>query len=365
MKTNLTWAKDKKIYNPNKYSVLDAGICCILVTLIFFGVGQFVGWILPKTGKFYDYIKSDYGFNVLISIIIAQAVVFAVTFTYSRIRKVSYLSGGGYCFKFDAVNTSFACLMVLGIYLVFENLHMDIANNFGVLFPEPDIDTDGNTAWVVIVNLVLSPLLPAIIEEGFLRGIIYRSLESYGRWFAIITSALIFALFHGNPQQLFLQFLGGVAFAFVLSLTKNFFIPCFMHFFYNLFIIFVESTKLMAEEHSAKFLATIEIFLPFLGIVCLIIGVAYFANLAVKQKQVKIKIKNRSVFLFDKENNILIEKDATDTIGVEQELANGKYFLHGNEFILPNKQKNKLAGIVLTILAISLCVIDVCLSVIL
>ncbi len=361
----LEQAKGKKIYNPNKYNVLDAGICCILVTVIFFSVSQLIGWLLPKTGRFYDYLKSDYGFNVFISILIAQAIVFAVSFSYSRIRRVGYLSGGGYCFKLDVVNTSFACIMVLGIYLLFEKLHMDIASNFNVLFPEPEIDTDGNAVWALLVNFVLSPLLPAIIEEGFVRGIIYRSLEGYGKWFAIICSALIFALFHGNPQQLFLQFLGGVAFAFVLSLTKNFFIPCFMHFFYNLFILLVESTRLMAEEHSAKFLSAVEVFFPFLGLVCLIIGVAYFVNLAVKQKAVKLKIKNRSVFLYDKENNLIIEKNASSYEEIEKELASGKYFLKGKAFFAPNKQKSKNKGLILLVIAIIVCLADVALSVIL
>ncbi len=365
MKISLEQAKNKKIYNPNKYSVLDAGICCLLVTLIFFGVSQLVGWVIPKTGKFYEYIKSDYGFNVLISIIIAQAVVFAVSFTYTRVRKVGYLSGGGYCFKFDALNTSFACILVLGIYLLFEKLHMNIANNFEVLFPQPEIDTDGNAVWAIMVNLIFAPLLPAIIEEGFVRGVVFRSLESYGRWFAIIASALVFALFHGNPQQLFLQFLGGVAFAFVLSLTKNFFIPCFMHFFYNFFIIFVEATRLTAEEHSPQFLAVIEIFLPFLGLICLIIGVAYFANLALKQKSVKLKMKNRSVFLYDKENNLIIEKNANDTVDIEQELDSGKYFLKGNAFIAPNKKRTKKKGLILLVIALVVCIADVALSVIL
>lgn len=354
----------KRIYNPNKYGFLDAGISFIIFTVIMFSVSLLIRYILPKTGAFYEYMKSDYGFNVTISILIAQALVFLVSFIYSRIRKVSYLSGGGYTFKFDAINTSMGCLLVLGVYLLFATQHMQISDNFKILFPYKEPNTDGHAFWAILVNLVLSPLLPAIVEEGFMRGIVYRSLEGYGKWFAIITSALIFAIFHGNPEQLFLQFLGGVCLAFALSLTKNFFVPCFMHFFYNLSIIFVEATKLIAEERGAYALAIVEIALPFLGLVFVTIAISFFVNKALKQKNSYKHLDNRSVVLFDKEQNLITELNASCYEQIEQELTSGKYFLCGKSFIKA-KKSNKKAGIILLILAVVVGVIDVSLSVIL
>ncbi len=355
----------KRIYNPNKYGFLDASISFIIFTVIMFSVSLLIGVILPKTGAFYRYIKSDYGFNVTVSILIAQAVVFLVSFIYSKIRRVSYLSGGGYTFKFDAINTSMGCLLVLGVYLLFSTQHMEISDNFKILFPYTEPNTDGNAFWIILVNLVLSPLLPAIVEEGFIRGIVYRSLEGYGRWFAIITSALIFALFHGNPEQLFLQFLGGVCLAFALSLTKNFFVPCFMHFFYNLSIVFVESAKILAEEKGAYALAIIEIALPFLGIVFLIVAISYFVNKAIKQKKSYNHLNGRSVILYDKEQNLITAHNANCYEEIREQLNEGKYFLYGKSFVTANKKSNKKAGIILLILAIVVGVIDVALSVIL
>ena len=354
----------KRVYNPNKYNSLDAGISFILFTVIMFAVIMLVRFILPKTGALYNYMKPDYGFNLTISILISQGVIFLVTFLYSRIRKVGYLSGGGYTFKLDMLNTSVGCLLILGTYLLFSNLHMDISDNFKILFNESDPNTDGHAFWALLVNLVLSPLLPAIIEEGFLRGIVYRSLEGYGRWFAIITSAVMFALFHGNPEQLFLQFMGGICLAFAFSLTKNFFVPCFMHFFYNLSILFVESAKIMAEEKGAYALAIIEIALPFLGLVCLIVAVSFFVNKALKQKKSYNHLNNGSIIIYDKEQNLITERDASEFEQIEEELNQGKYFLRGKSFITLNKKASKKTGIILLSIAVLVGIVDVVLSVI-
>lgn len=353
---------DKKEYNPNKYGFIDAGICFIIFTVIMFLVGELVRYILPKTGAFYKYMKSDYGFNVTISIVVAQVVVFLVGFIYSRVRKVSYLSGGGYTFKFDALNASMGCLLVLGAYLLFVTEHMNISDNFKILFPTKEPNTDGNVFWILLVNLVLSPLLPAIAEEAFLRGIVYRSLEGYGKWFAIITSALMFAIFHGNPSQLYLQFIGGVCLAWALAVTKNFFVPCFMHFFYNLSIVFVSATQVMAEDKGAYALAIVDIALPFLGLVFVIIGISYFVNKMLKQK--KSPQLSGVVYLYNKEQNLITAYNASDE-QVQQNLTQGEYFLHKNSFITINKKSNKKVGIILLALAIIVGIADIVLSVVL
>ena len=355
----------KRNYNPNRYNLLDGPICFIISTVVLFIVGLLVGFIIPKTGAFYKYIKSDYGFNLTISIIIAQGAIFLVSFLYSRLRRVSYLSGGGYTFKFDALNTTMGCVLILGAYLLFSNLHMDISDNFKVLFPSAEPNTDGHMFWALMVNVVLSPLLPAIIEEGFIRGIVYRSLEGYGRWFAIITSAVIFAIFHGNPEQLFLQFMGGLCLALCFSLTKNFFVPCFMHCFYNLFIVLVEGSRILAEEKGAYALAIIDIALPFLGIVCAIIGITYFVNKALKQKKSYNHLKDNNIVLYDKEQNVITVRDATELEQIQTELEQGKHFLCGNSFITLNKKANKKTGIILLAIAIAVGIADVILSVVL
>lgn len=75
-------------------------------------------------------------------------------------------------------------------------------------------------------------LLAPITEELLFRGLMLRTLEPYGKRFAIFASALFFGLFHGNPIQTPYAFLVGlvlgytameynVVWAMVLHLINN------------------------------------------------------------------------------------------------------------------------------------------------
>ena len=58
-------------------------------------------------------------------------------------------------------------------------------------------------------------LLAPVTEEIFFRGVILRSLEPYGRKFAILGSAFLFGLFHGNIVQSPYAFLVGLVLGYV------------------------------------------------------------------------------------------------------------------------------------------------------
>lgn len=49
-----------------------------------------------------------------------------------------------------------------------------------------------------------------ITEEILFRGLVMRSFEPYGKQFAIFASALLFAMFHGNPFQIPFAFAMGI-----------------------------------------------------------------------------------------------------------------------------------------------------------
>lgn len=54
-----------------------------------------------------------------------------------------------------------------------------------------------------------------ISEEILFRGLVLRSVEPYGKKFAIFSSALLFGLFHGNLVQIAFAFLVGLVLAYV------------------------------------------------------------------------------------------------------------------------------------------------------
>lgn len=74
-----------------------------------------------------------------------------------------------------------------------------VANLFGgsivKILEENAVDMDNFAMWLYVC------LAAPIAEELLFRGLVLRSLEPYGKKFAIVVSAVLFGLYHGNPIQ--------------------------------------------------------------------------------------------------------------------------------------------------------------------
>ena len=90
--------------------------------------------------------------------------------------------------------------------LVFAALGMPLAS--------PTSDSLDESAVTVSMWLYIG-LIGPVVEEVVFRGVLMRQLKPFGRNFAIVTSALIFALFHDDVVQGVFAFLCGLVFGFV------------------------------------------------------------------------------------------------------------------------------------------------------
>jgi membrane protease YdiL (CAAX protease family) len=88
--------------------------------------------------------------------------------------------------------------------------------------------TSGYTSDMVINNpleavvLVIGiAVIPPLIEEFAMRGVLLSSMKRYGTTFAIFASAFIFGLFHGNLVQIPFAFICGLFFAYITLATKS------------------------------------------------------------------------------------------------------------------------------------------------
>lgn len=73
----------------------------------------------------------------------------------------------------------------------------------------------------VIIMFVASAIIPPLIEEYALRGVVMGSLRKYGNTFAILASAFIFGVFHGNAVQLPFAFMCGLILGYVVIATGS------------------------------------------------------------------------------------------------------------------------------------------------
>ncbi|MDE5602134.1 MAG: CPBP family intramembrane metalloprotease [Clostridia bacterium] len=126
--------------------------------------------------------------------------------------------------------------------------------------------TDYTDIGVLIRELALVALLPALFEELAHRGLIYAGYRECG-WKFVLISALYFSLMHQNIVQTGYTFFAGVTMALAMYYTGSIFPGIFMHFLNN--AVSVISGYASQNGGIFSFIVDIENFIygSFLGLV--------------------------------------------------------------------------------------------------
>lgn len=209
-------------------------------------------------------------------------------------KRVNLINGGG--FLLDAKPSLDGLMVVVGVCGMMVLL-MPLAETVGewvnVLYEAAGVPvvSEINTKYeglLVFTVLVLTPLVPAIVEELMFRGIILRGLMQYGKTTAIVLSSLMFALAHRNAQQFIYQFLLALAIGVLVVETKNMFLGMLAHFINNLFAsVSMISLYAYAGEGSSAGVreAALQILFVLIASVCFVVAFVYFLRRFTKEKK--------------------------------------------------------------------------------
>ncbi len=100
--------------------------------------------------------------------------------------------------------------------------------------PEPEMpDLIQPTMVSFLLNLISTAVLPALIEEMIFRGYILGALRAHGDGIAVVLSAALFGIFHGNVLQLPFAFILGLALGYLMVKTDSIWPAVFLHFTNN------------------------------------------------------------------------------------------------------------------------------------
>lgn len=91
----------------------------------------------------------------------------------------------------------------------------------------------------LILTLIFVGILSPIIEEMMFRRIMLNKLRRYGDKVAIVTTALLFGLFHANFSQFFYATVLGLIFAYVTLKTGTIKYSIILHIFVNMMGSFI------------------------------------------------------------------------------------------------------------------------------
>lgn len=92
---------------------------------------------------------------------------------------------------------------------------------------------DPSSTFDVVMIFIGSSLIPPLIEEFAMRGVLLQSLRKYGNTFAILASALMFGVFHGNAVQIPFAFLCGLVIGYAVVATESLWTGVIIHALMN------------------------------------------------------------------------------------------------------------------------------------
>jgi len=125
----------------------------------------------------------------------------------------------------------------------FANIAVSYAGNifksFGVDYSVKFSD-NGKTFFGVILSILATAIVPALVEEFALRGVVLGSLLPYGEGFACMVSAILFGVMHGNFEQMPFAFLVGLVLGIIRIKTGTMWICILVHFANNFTSVLVD-----------------------------------------------------------------------------------------------------------------------------
>lgn len=221
-----------------------------------------------------------YVFIIILSYIIPLAVTFAIfkydaplSTLYKKPRRVARALGVfpaayglGYGTALLTLLVSFLLSKVFGGETYVEQL----------LRPTT-VGAPSNLTELIMLTVLMVVIAP-LLEEYWVRGIMFDALRPYGAGIAIIISSLLFGLMHGSLYMLFYTTVFGLALGYIRYATGSLFICTILHAMVNSIsatTLFLSSLVNMTNEQY-RVLNTVEMLFAISVIVLIIAGVAVF-----------------------------------------------------------------------------------------
>lgn len=134
-------------------------------------------------------------------------------------------------FLFGAAACSFANIAVSYAGNLFEKFGINYSVDYG---------DNPKGIFGFLLSLISTAIVPALVEEFAFRGLIMGILRRFGDGFAVITSAVLFGIMHGNFEQMPFAFLVGLSLGFIAIKSGSIWTAVAVHFFNNLISVLID-----------------------------------------------------------------------------------------------------------------------------
>lgn len=136
-------------------------------------------------------------------------------------------------------------LAVQGAYMMMHYLSSSVSiGNYEAMVG----DLPADSPYIIILTFIVYTALPALAEEFLVRGVLMGVLRPLGDGFAIVASAAVFGIMHGNLMQAPSAFAAGLLFGFVAVKTGSLWPGIIGHFINNLVSTAIQYTGQLYGE---------------------------------------------------------------------------------------------------------------------
>ncbi len=265
-------------------------IGCMMVAFLFS-----ILILIPPIGDFYDSSLSGQSFiNMVYTLVVVGGTFLIFGKVFNQNAKSLALENGGvdvYSFKPKLSAPKNPVKTVLLIIISFggcmlanyvSSVILTILEGLGLYSTYSSIEEPENIADLVLMCIAVA-VIPALIEEFAVRGILMSHLRRYGNAFAIITSAFIFGIFHGNAAQIPFAFVCGLFFAYAVIATESLWTGIIIHAMNNSLSCISSVIMKVADEETANiFFYTVSIGGVILAFICLFIYIYLYKGSILK-----------------------------------------------------------------------------------
>jgi membrane protease YdiL (CAAX protease family) len=211
------------------------GFGLLLMYVVNMAVGYllyFLAGVLLPTEFLYEHWTDIYSSILLLTYIPSLLIPCLVIVFWVRIPKnvafpmrkpdVSLLLAGFFVYLGSVVVGSY---LANSISILMERLLGYVPVMPDIMMPESSIG--------YVIYFVYMAIAPAIMEEILFRGVILQSLRRFGDGFALLISAILFGIIHGNLVQAPNAFILGITIGFFVLKTGSLWTGILIHLFNN------------------------------------------------------------------------------------------------------------------------------------
>ena len=260
----------------------------------FFGIGMLlyvmgnnvISLLITSDPQLYNRYLNDKTFSVIFGMVNTTFCVFApFALIYWLMRRKKYIAelplGGVY----DPVNAVLLTFMGLGscyIANIVTGFLSIVTSAFGIesytAVRQAESLTTDTSPFALVLQLFGFAILPALFEEFAFRGVVLQSLRRYGDGFAILVSAALFGLLHGNLVQVPFAFMVGIVLGYCTVVSGSMWVGIAIHFCNNLISVLQTVMMTVYGETATLLIMNVMIY------VLIIIGLACFVAYAMRNR---------------------------------------------------------------------------------